>query len=66
MTRTVRISGLCPSVLAVAVVAVVAGSAPPVQATPPGKPGPIAFQRFIDPQDAIRVMVESVGKEVTG
>jgi TolB protein len=51
MTRTVRISGRRLSVLALAVVAVVAGSAPPAQATPPGKPGPIAFQRFIDPQD---------------
>jgi TolB protein len=51
MTRTVRISGLRLSVLALAAVAMVAGSAPSAQATPPGKPGPIAFGRFIDPQD---------------
>jgi Tol biopolymer transport system component len=62
MTRTVRISGLRPSVLAVAVVAVVAGSAPPVQATPPGKPGPIAFQRFIDPQDEESTQIFTVAR----
>jgi TolB protein len=50
MTRTARTS-LRLSVLGLAVAAVVAGSAPSAQATPPGKPGPIAFQRAIDPQD---------------
>jgi TolB protein len=47
----VRISGVRLSVIALAVVTVVAGSIASAQATPPGKPGPIAFQRFIDPQD---------------
>jgi TolB protein len=42
------------------VVAVVAGSAPSAQATPPGKPGPIAFQRFMNPQDEESAQIFSV------
>ena len=62
MTRTVRISSLRLSVLALAVVAVVAGSASSAQATPPGKPGPIAFQRFIDPQDEDSTQIFTVAR----
>ena len=62
MTRTVRISSLRLSVLALAVVAVVAGSAPAAQATPPGKPGPIAFQRFIYPQDEESTQIFTVAR----
>jgi Tol biopolymer transport system component len=62
MTRTVRIAGLRFSVLALAVVAVVAGSAPSAQATPPGNPGPIAFQRFIDPQDEESAQIFTVAR----
>ena len=62
MTRTVRISGLRISVAALAVVAVVGGSALSAQATPPGKPGPIAFQRFIDPQDEESTQIFTVAR----
>jgi TolB protein len=62
MIGTVRISGLRLSVLALAVVAVVGGSALPAQATPPGKPGPIAFQRFIDPQDEESTQIFTVAR----
>ena len=62
MTRTVRISSLRLSVLALAVVAVVAGSASSAQATPPGRPGPIAFQRFIDPQDEDSTQIFTVAR----
>jgi len=62
MTHTVRISGLRLSVLALAVVPVVAGSAPSAQATPPGEPGPIAFQRFLDPQDEESTQIFTVAR----
>jgi TolB protein len=50
------------SVLGLAVAAVVAGSAPSAQATPPGKPGPIAFQRAIDPQDEESTQIFTVAR----
>ena len=62
MTRTVRTSSFRLSVLALAVVAVVAGSASSAQATPPGRPGPIAFQRFIDPQDEDSTQIFTVAR----
>jgi Tol biopolymer transport system component len=62
MTRTARMSGLRLSVLGLAVAAVVAGSAASAQATPPGKPGPIAFQRFIDPQDEESTQIFTVAR----
>ena len=62
MTRTLRISSLRLSALALAVVAVVAGSASSAQATPPGRPGPIAFQRFVDPQDEDSTQIFTVAR----
>jgi TolB protein len=50
------------SLVAVVVVAGVAGSAPPAQATFPGKNGPIAFQRFVDPRDEEDVQIFSVAR----
>jgi Tol biopolymer transport system component len=50
------------SLIAVVVVAGVAGSAPSAQATFPGKPGPIAFQRFVDPKDEENVQIFSVAR----
>jgi Tol biopolymer transport system component len=62
MTSTVHISRLRLSVVAVAVVAGVAGSAPSAEATFPGKPGPIAFQRFIDPKDEESAQIFTVAR----
>ena len=62
MTRTVRSSSLRLSLLALAVIAVGAGSASSAQATPPGRPGPIAFQRFIDPQDEDSTQIFTVAR----
>jgi Tol biopolymer transport system component len=62
MTRTVRISGLRLSVIAVAVIVGVPGSVPSAEATFPGKPGPIAFQRFIDPQDEESTQIFTVAR----
>jgi TolB protein len=45
-----------------AVVGVVAGSIASARATPPGKPGPIAFQRFIDPQDEESTQIFTVAR----
>ena len=44
------------------VVAGVAGPAPSAQATFPGKPGPIAFQRFVDPKDEESSQIFSVAR----
>ncbi len=49
-------------VIAVVVVAGVAGSAPSAQATFPGKPGPIAFQRFVDPKDEENSQIFSIAR----
>jgi TolB protein len=62
MTRTVFSSRLRLPVVAAAVVAGVAGSAPSAEATFPGKPGPIAFGRFIDPQDEETAQIFSVAR----
>ena len=62
MTRTAHISRLRLPAIAIAVVAGVAGSAPSAQATFPGKPGPIAFQRFVDPEDEENVQIFSVAR----
>ena len=64
MTRTSSASqAFVSSVLVLAVVAVVAGSASSAQATPPGRPGPIAFQRFIDPQDEDSTQIFTVAAD---
>jgi TolB protein len=44
------------------VAAGVAASAPSAQATFPGEPGPIAFQRFVDPEDEENVEIFSVAR----
>lgn len=62
MTRTLHLSRLRLPLVAVAVAAGVAGSAPSAQATFPGKPGPIAFQRFVDPKDEENVQIFSVAR----
>jgi WD40 repeat protein len=51
MIRTVHIPHFRLPVIALAVVAGVAVSAPSAAAAFPGKPGPIAFQRIVDPRD---------------
>src|SRR5688572_17800595 len=48
--------------IAVVLVAGVAGSAPSAHATFPGKNGPIAFQRFVDPRDEENVQIFSVAR----
>jgi len=50
------------TLIAVAVAAGVAGSAPSAQATFPGKPGPIAFQRYVDPKDEENVQIFSIAR----
>lgn len=50
------------AVIAVAVVAGVAGPAPSAEATFPGKPGPIAFQRFVNPDDDESSQIFSVAR----
>jgi Tol biopolymer transport system component len=50
------------SLFAVVVVAGVAGPAPLAQATFPDKPGPIAFQRFVDPKDEESSQIFSVAR----
>jgi Tol biopolymer transport system component len=62
MSRTVQMSRLRLPVVAVAVIAGVAGSVPSAHATFPGRPGPIAFQRFIDPQDEESTQIFSVAR----
>ena len=62
MTRTARASRLRLPLATVAVVAVVGGSAASAEATFPGKPGPIAFQRFVDPEDEENVQIFSVAR----
>jgi Tol biopolymer transport system component len=62
MTHTARASRLSLPLAAVAVVAVVGGSASSAQATFPGTPGPIAFQRFVDPEDEENVQIFSVAR----
>ena len=62
MTRPLHIPRLRLPVVAVAVVAGVAGSAPSAEATFPGKPGPIAFQRLVDPQDEESSQIFSVAR----
>ena len=60
VTRTARTSCLRVPVIAIAVLAGVAGSATSAHATFPGDPGPIAFQRFVDPDDEENVQIFSV------
>ena len=62
MTRAARASRIRVPLAAVAVVAVVGGSASSAQATFPGKPGPIAFQRLVDPKDDENVQIFSVAR----
>jgi TolB protein len=62
MSRTARISRLRLPLAAVALVAAVGGSASSAEATFPGKPGPIAFQRLMDPQDEENVQIFSVAR----
>jgi TolB protein len=45
-----------------AVVTVAAGLIASAQATPPGRPGPIAFQRFLDPQDEESAQIFTVAR----
>jgi TolB protein len=51
MTRAIQMPPLRLLAFGVALLAGVASFVPSAQATPAGKPGPIAFQRAIDPQD---------------
>jgi Tol biopolymer transport system component len=62
MTRTVGTSRLRLPLLALAAIAGVASSVSAAHATFPGKPGPIAFQRFIDPQDEESAQIFSVAR----
>ena len=48
--------------IAVAAAAAVAGTAPAAEATFPGERGPIAFQRFIDPQDEESTQIFTVAR----
>jgi TolB protein len=60
MTRTARASRLRLPLATVALVAVVGGSASTAQATFPGKPGSIAFQRIVNPEDEENSQIFSV------
>jgi Tol biopolymer transport system component len=60
MTSTARASRLHLPLATLAVVAVVGGAASSAQATFPGEPGPIAFQRLVDPKDEENVQIFSV------
>jgi TolB protein len=62
MTCAARASRLRLPIAAVGVVAVFAGAGSPAQATFPGKPGPIAFQRLVDPEDEERSQIFSVAR----
>ena len=62
MTRTARSACLRAPVIAIAALAGVAGSAPSARATLPGDPGPIAFQRYVDPNDDENVQIFSVAR----
>jgi len=62
MTRGVHIARLRTPVIAMAVVSGAVGSAPAAEATFPGKPGPIAFQRFVDPEDEENSQIFSVAR----
>jgi Tol biopolymer transport system component len=61
-TRTARASRLRLPLAAVAVGAVVAGSAASAEATFPGRPGPIAFQRIVNPEDDQSSQIFSVDR----
>lgn len=60
MTSSTRPSRLHLPVAALAVVAVVAGPASSAQATFPGEPGPIAFERLVDPSDEENMQIFSI------
>ena len=62
MTRTARTARFRLPVVAVALIAGVAGSAPSADATFPGKRGPIAFQRFVDPENEENSQIFSVAR----
>jgi Tol biopolymer transport system component len=62
MTYRARASHLRLPLATVAVVAVVGGSASSAQATFPGKSGPTAFERFVDPEDEENVQIFSVAR----
>ena len=62
MTRTPQIPRLRVPVVALAVATGVAGSVPAAHATFPGTPGPIAFQRFVNPQDEENSQIFSVSR----
>lgn len=62
MTSTAHISRPRLPVVAVVVAVGLVSLAPSAEATPPGKPGPIAFQRFIDPQDEESTQIFTVGR----
>ena len=60
ITCTARMSVRRLSGFGLAVVTTVAWCAPSALATPPGQPGPIAFQRFMDPMDEESAQIFSV------
>lgn len=62
MIRMVHVSRPRLAAVAVAAVAGVAVSPPAAQATFPGRPGPIAFQRFIDPRDEESAQIFTVAR----
>jgi Tol biopolymer transport system component len=62
MARTVHIPRLRLPVVAVAVAVGVVGAVPSAHATFPGKPGPIAFQRFVNPRDEGSSQIFSVAR----
>ena len=61
MARTIHFRLSVP-VVAIALAAGVAGSVSSAHATFPGKPGPIAFQRFVDAQDEESSQIFSVAR----
>ena len=66
MTSSARPSRLHLPVAALAVVAVVGGTASSAQATFPGEPGPIAFQRLVDPRDEENMQIFRARKLTSG
>jgi TolB protein len=62
MTRTVYIPRRRLPIVALAVVAGVGGAAPSAEATFPGRPGPIAFGRFLDPRDEESAQIFTIAR----
>jgi Tol biopolymer transport system component len=62
MLRTAAVLPVRPVVVAATLLAAVAVCAPVAKATAPGKPGPIAFQRFLDPMSEESAQIFTVAR----